>query len=88
MSLIFPELQTADPKVHTRLDDVYEKACDQLVGNHRISPARLGRMIEPMTAAITDLYNAGERDEARLVKYAVSRALETARASGQWLSNE
>lgn len=85
MSLIFPRLRTGDLKVHTLLDSVYEKACDQLIETHRISPSQLGRVIEPMAAAISDLYNAGERDERRLAHYAVSRALESTRVTAGWL---
>ena len=40
-----------------------------------LEPGDLGALIDAMTTALVELFHAGEREEAALRRYAVSRAL-------------
>ncbi len=60
-------------------NDAYETACDELIVNYYVSVVVLQRMAPAMKQAIIDFYRAGQRDERKLAKYAVARALESVR---------
>jgi hypothetical protein len=81
-SLLFPNSEKLDAATQAMLTAAYEAACDELVVQHHFSSAQLGGVVEVMITALDDLYRAGQRDEGQLTRYAVSRAVVTARYNG------
>jgi hypothetical protein len=59
-----------------QLKTAYDKAGDELVNDYKVQRSALDSLVKPMTKAISDLYNAGERNVDRLADYAVYRALQ------------
>jgi hypothetical protein len=57
------------------LERAYEKARDELQKQHNLNHAALAELIDPLTGALLDLYEDGQRDEAKLRRYGVSKAL-------------
>jgi hypothetical protein len=75
MCLVFAASEKLDVSSRDLLSRAYEAACDELKFDHQLSPEALGKLVEPMTTALLDLYHAGQRDERQLARYAVSRCL-------------
>lgn len=69
-SLIFPDAADLTDEDVAALEAAYELACDELVGERSYSTEQLGEAIEPMAVALLALYRAGQRDTARLARYA------------------
>ncbi len=74
-SLLFPESPDLEPSSQALLANAYEKACDELAGEHQFNSQQLGALVDDMAQALLDLYSVGQHDEERLARYAVSRAL-------------
>ncbi len=72
---LFPTCADFDTPTRELLSRAYERACDELEAEHHLGPGDLGPLIDAMTTALVDLFHAGEREEAALSRYAVSRAL-------------
>ena len=90
MCLLFATRADFDPPTRELLSRAYERACDELEAEHHLGPGDLGPWIDAMTTALVDLFHAGERDEAALTRYAVSRALAVHRcatATGVYAGN-
>jgi hypothetical protein len=75
MCLLFATRADFDPPTRELLSRAYERACDELEAKHHLEPGDLGALVDAMTTALVDLFHAGEREEAALTRYAVSRAL-------------
>jgi hypothetical protein len=75
MCLLFATRADFDPPTRELLSRAYERACDELEAEHHLEPGDLGALIDAMTTALVELFHAGEREEAALRRYAVSRAL-------------
>ncbi len=68
---------TSTPKL---LKSAYEQTRLQLLYEFKCEAARIAELDGVIVSAIHDFYNAGQRDEEALVRYAVSRAM----AEGVW----
>jgi hypothetical protein len=79
MCLVFAVSEDLDDPCKDLLSRAYEAACDELQSDHQLSSEALGQLVEAMTTALLDLYHAGQRDERRLARYAVWRALSVRR---------
>jgi hypothetical protein len=77
-SLLFPSTYDLSDADLAKLAVAYELACDELVDDYQYTPEQLTAVIEPMTAALLDLYREGQKDEGQLSRYACGRALASA----------
>jgi hypothetical protein len=57
------------------LSAVYERACDTLLNQHHLNSEQLSGLVDVMTNALLVLHSFGIRDEAKLARNAVARAL-------------
>lgn len=82
MCLLFATREDLDIPSRDLLSQAYERACDELQGVYSYRPEQLGEAVDTMVTALMDLFHAGQRDEQRLSRYAVSRVLSVFRTNG------
>ena len=72
---MFLHFQNVDRATQALLIKAYKSACDELIADYYLGASQIGGLTDVMVAALMDFYRAGQRSEARLSEYAVSRAL-------------